>query len=262
MGRVITLTTDFGTRDAYVGIMKGVILGLNPKAQIVDLSHEICPRGIEQASFLLFTSYRFFPQDTVHLVVVDPGVGSERRALAARSKGAYFVTPDNGLLSYVAAKEGFQEVIELTNPNFWLNPVSSTFHGRDIFAPVAAHLSLGVELGRLGEPVKDMVTLSIPSPAWGGTRLEGRVIYTDRFGNLVTDIPGEALPSEPCNICLAGQVISDLHRTYQEVGKGEALAYVGSSGFLEIAVREASAEELLGAGPGTSVLLEVEPNGF
>ena len=260
MGRVITLTTDFGTQDAYVGIMKGVILGLNPKAQIVDLSHEIRPQGIEQAAFLLLTSFRFFPQDTIHLVVVDPGVGSERRALAARSKDAYLVAPDNGVLSYVATKEGFREVIELTNPNFWLTPVSSTFHGRDIFAPVAAHLSLGVELARLGEPVKEMVTLSMLSPVWEGTRLEGRVIYADRFGNLVTDIPGGALPSEPCTVHLAGRAIPHLHRTYQEVRKGETLAYIGSSGFLEIAVREASAEELLGASLGTSVLVEVRSN--
>jgi S-adenosylmethionine hydrolase len=261
MGQVITLTTDFGTQDAYVGVMKGVILRLNPEAQIVDLSHEIPPQGIQQAAFLLSTSFRYFPEGTIHLAVVDPGVGGERRALAARSGDAYFVAPDNGALSYVASRGAFQEVVELTNSDFWLSPVSNTFHGRDVLAPVAAHLSLGVELARLGESVVEIVSLPMPSPEWKGPRLAGQVVYIDRFGNLVTDIPAEALPSGPYTVHPAERAIPHLHRTYCQVVKGETLAYIGSSGFMEIAVREGSAKELLRATVGTVVTVQAEDNG-
>lgn len=257
MARLITLTTDFGTRDPFVGVMKGVILSINPQARIVDLTHEIEPQGVEQAAFLLYyTSFRFFPPDTVHLVVVDPGVGGGRRALAARGGRSYFVAPDNGILSFVAAKEGFLEVVQLTNPDFWLAPVSDTFHGRDVFAPVAAHLSLGVELSRLGRPLKEPLLFPAIWPRWEGTRLVGRVMHIDRFGNLVTDIPGQALGSGECRIHLAGKAFCRLGRTYSEVAKGELLGYIGSFGFLEVAVRERNAARALGIGLGAPVVVE------
>lgn len=255
MGSLITLTTDFGLKDSYVGTMKGVILGINPQATIVDLCHEIEPQNVRQAAFVLYTAYRYFPRGTIHVVVVDPGVGSERRAIALRTPMATFVAPDNGVLSYVVADEEVERVVSLTNPQYWLAEVSSTFHGRDIFAPLAAHLSLGVPLEELGEALAEIVTFSVPQPEIGedGT-LRGHIIHVDRFGNLITDVKQQAARlSQETIIEVRGHRIVGLRRTYAEAAKGEILALIGSSGHLEIAMRGGSAMRTLGMKVGDEV---------
>ncbi len=241
---IITLTTDFGAEDAYVGTMKGVILSLNPGATIVDICHNIEPQNILQGAFVLDTAYPYFPPGTIHVVVVDPGVGTERRAIILKALGAFFVAPDNGVLSYVLRKAREFEVVSLTNPHFWLNPVSSTFHGRDIFAPVAAHLSLGVPLHEFGEPLSSPVTLPLPEPQLEADgSLIGHIIHIDRFGNLITDIKETDLPRDGLLIEASGYSIKGLSRSYAE--GNEILALVGSSGNLEIAAKNGKAAEIL-----------------
>ena len=199
---IITLTTDFGLADGYVGMMKGVILSIAPTAAIVDISHDIPPpspqdggvRGVREAAYTLYAAYTYFPRGAIHVVVVDPGVGSERRAIALRTPQATFVAPDNGVLSYVVAGEKVEEIVSLTNPRYHLSPVSRTFHGRDIFAPAAAHLARGIPLAELGEPLTEIVTfpLPMPQPRPDGI-IAGQVIHIDRFGNLITNIMSKDL---------------------------------------------------------------------
>lgn len=258
MSDLITMITDFGLGDAYVGIMKGVILGINPHAKIIDICHTIQPQNIPQAAFVLSTAYRYFPLDTIHMVIVDPGVGSQRKALLAKMLSANFVAPDNGVLSYVieeARAEGAAlDAIALTNPVFWRSPVSPTFHGRDIFAPVAAHLSLGVPLTQMGEPVTSYDTFPIPRPQLGadGT-LVCHIVHIDSFGNLITDAKRQDIPLGRVSIEVAGQRIHSISTTYAE---GSALlALVGSSERLEVSIREGKAAQLLGVKVGDEVRL-------
>ena len=216
---IITLTTDFGTDDAYVAAMKGVILEINPEATIVDISHSIEPQNISQGAFVFSTAYSYFPQDTVHLVVVDPGVGGPRRAIILETNNAIFVAPDNGVLSYViqasVKKRLFKpalmklppelEAFEITNSKFWRHPVSSTFHGRDIFAPVAAHVSLGKPLNELGQPIASVNVIALPRPRTDAVgNLVGHILHIDHFGNLITDITSQDLPSGGYSIEVAG----------------------------------------------------------
>lgn len=274
---LITLTTDFGTADGYVGAMKGVILGIAPHARLVDVSHEIAPQNVHQAAYVLDTSYPFFPSRTVHLVVVDPGVGSHRRAIAVSSRVGRFVAPDNGVLSRVLAREEVEMVVELTEARYRLPLVSDTFHGRDIFAPAAAHLAVGVPMTDLGPVVADPVTVSLPGLTIGAEGVVGEVLHVDRFGNAVTNIcrlswrdallsldpespvTGEAGPvsfSAPkARVSVGGRVIAGVHRTYAEVGLGEAVALVGSSGHLEIGIRSGNAALGLGLEPGMRVVV-------
>ncbi len=257
MERLITLTTDFGLEDIFVGVMKGVILGINPRTSIIDLSHQVPPQDVRQAAYLLLTAYPYFPSGTIHLVVVDPGVGGERRAIAMHTGRAYFVGPDNGVLSYVAAKEKVERLVSLTNPRYWLPRPSSTFHGRDIFAPVAAHLSLGIALEDLGEEIQDMVRLPLSQPILSpdGT-VVGQILHIDRFGNLVTDIPSETLPKGgQLTITLLGRTICGLSSSYAAVREGELLAYIGSAGLLEIAGRGGSVAATLDAKVGDEVMV-------
>ena len=280
----ITLTTDFGTADPYVGMMKGVILRINPRASIVDISHDVPPQSIFQGAFIIGSSHRFFPTGTVHVVVVDPGVGTSRNPLLVVTPWAIFFAPDNGVLSYVL-KEGLDKGNEgraasqacpkggerpcpegaervalpneyrayhLTNPEFWLHPVSATFHGRDIFAPVAAHLSLGVPPDRLGRQVKDAICLRLPQPSWDGATLVGQVAHIDRFGNLVTNIPAGTLPSEgSMTVDVKGRRIAGLSHSYAE--GGGLLAIVGGYGNLEVSVKNGSAAQSLQAAVGDRV---------
>jgi S-adenosylmethionine hydrolase len=268
---VITLTTDFGLADPYVAAMKGVILAISPQANIVDISHAVRPQAIEQGAFLLASAWPYFPRGSIHVGVVDPGVGTERRALAVRTPAATFVGPDNGLLSPalpdsereaawghdqpvpVRLPEGYRAV-SLANEAYFRQPVSSTFHGRDVFAPVAAHISLGVPLDGLGPPLDEMLVL----PPFRARRepdgsLRGRVIHIDVFGNLVTDVRCEDLPAEGPTVEVADRRIVGLSLTYKR--GAEILAVVGGSGYVEIAVPEGSAAELLGAGLGMPVLV-------
>lgn len=239
---LITLTSDLGTRDAYVGVMKGVILGINPNATIVDLCHEIEPQNIRQAAFLLHISCPYFPKDAIHIVVVDPGVGTKRRLVLVISPVGRFLAPDNGVLSYVLG-EGAFEAFELSNRRYWLSPVSATFHGRDILAPVSAHLSLGTSPQKLGRKAAGLVSFSIPRPEKASGSLRGEVLHIDTFGNLITNIREDDLPKGRLRLEIAGHTIEKLGRTYAS-GRG-LLALVGSSGYLEIAVKNKSAARLL-----------------
>lgn len=202
MNPVITLTTDFGMTDAYVGIMKGVILGINPEASIVDICHTIQPQNVTQAAFVLSTAFPYFPQGTIHLVVVDPGVGTKRRAVILITHQALFVAPDNGVLSYVIKEaEPRFEAITISNPRFWRSPVSFTFHGRDILAPVAAHLSLGVPPREFGDVIHSLSVFPRPQPYQGAEgELVGHIIHIDRFGNLITNKNGNAARMLKANI--------------------------------------------------------------
>lgn len=275
---ILTLLTDFGTEDEYVGVMKGVILSIAPGLSLVDLSHRIPPQDVRRAALLLSNAVPYFPPDTVHLAVVDPGVGTERRPLAIRTPRGTFVGPDNGLFSWVLAETPEWTAVEIRETAYRLARVSFTFHGRDLFAPAAAHLAAGLPLERLGPRVTDPVMLPPPRLEMSAGALEGEVLYADRFGNLVTSIgrfrwDGDRLVLVPAfrptsaewtvgaaaaRILLPGAVLPGVRRTYGEVAVGDPLALVGSSGFLEIAVRQGSAAAVLGAVAGTPVRVEVE----
>lgn len=258
---VITLTTDFGHTDAYVGIMKGVILGICPNATLVDLCHEVRPQAILQAAYLLSTAHAFFPPHTVHLAVVDPGVGSQRRPIALQTGSAFFVAPDNGLLSPILSTQPIQRAVELSDPAFHLPHMSATFHGRDLFAPVAAHLACGVAIERMGQEVTpaDLVRLPIPEPRpVTDTLWQGEVIHIDGFGNLITSFQAP-LPGEVASVQVGSLRVHHLGATFSDVAVGEPVAYLGSSGHLEIALREDSAAAHFGVDLGAVVHLEVEP---
>ncbi len=274
---LVTLTTDFGTADGYVGTMKGVILSIAPDARLVDISHEIAPQNVRQAAYVLYTAYPFFPPRAVHLVVVDPGVGSTRRPIALRTPAGCFVGPDNGVFSYVMAREPVEALVELSDPCYRLSQVSHTFHGRDIFAPAAAHLAAGVPITALGPPVHDAVTFPSPRLEVASDTISGEVLHADRFGNVITSIgqllwSGDDLLLEPLFrevegggrvrfgagetvVTVAGREIAGIYRTYAKVEPGAVLALVGSEGFVEIAVREGSAARRLGLRQGDPVML-------
>lgn len=269
MGRIITLTTDFGNRDPFVGIMKGVILSICPEARIVDLTHEIKPFDILGGALALSSAYRFFPKGTIHLVVVDPGVGTKRKAIAVRAGGHYFVGPDNGVLSLAIQTSSQQTVdsrqeekpnvqaVEIKNPKVMLKEVSSTFHGRDVFAPAAAHLAKGVPLNELGPRLGNMKQLVLPAVRHIRRGIEGEVIAFDRFGNAITNLRGQdsVVSSQGKGLVLVGDKPMKLVKSYGGVTSGEALALWGSHGFLEIAVNQGSAQEALGLVKGTKVSL-------
>ncbi len=251
---LITLLTDFGREDIYVGVMKGVIHGILPEARVVDLSHEIAAFDLTEAAIRLRQAAPFFPIGTVHVVVVDPGVGGDRRALAMKSADQFFVAPDNGVLTLVA-RHGAEQVVAVENMEYGLPELSATFHGRDLFAPVGAHIACGVPLEKLGPPAGDIVRLTLPEPERrpDGT-IEGAVLWADHFGNLVTNIPGEWC-EEGGAVEIEGEVIKPIRRTFSEAVEGELLAYVGSFGQLEIAVRLGSAAGRLKAARGCLVRL-------
>ena len=275
MASIVTLTTDFGLSDGYVGAMKGVLLAVSPQLQIVDITHSIEPGNIRQAAFVLGTSYKYFPKDTIHVVVVDPGVGTERNALCLKGLGQYFVGPDNGVFSYILAdasdESGAQpdengedpnpralpdglEAVRLTNERFWLREISNTFHGRDIFAPVAARLP-ETSLMELGEPVYSILAYPRPMARIDEQgRMAGEVLHVDRFGNLTTSVREEQLEGRPVKGTIEGHSFSGLVRSY---GDGDNLfALIGSSGYVEVAVRDESAAARTGARVGSEVVLE------
>jgi len=276
MSSIITLTTDFGYDDAYVAAVKGAILNINPEASIVDVSHSIRPQDILQAAFILNAAYRYFPKQTVHLAIVDPGVGSERRGIILKTPSAIFVAPDNGILTHIiddvfpnvvaqftgqsllnqptteiVFKKGL-EAAAITDPRFWRHPVSPTFHGRDIFAPVAAGLSLGISPYEFGEKISSLHVLPIAKPSLDPDgNLVGQVLHVDRFGNLITNIRTNNLPGKDVMIEVAGQRIQGISDYY--VQKEGVMAVVGSSGYLEISLREGSACDFLGIGVGDEI---------
>jgi S-adenosylmethionine hydrolase len=259
---IITLTTDFGARDPWVGIMKGVILGICPEARLVDLSHDIAPQDVLEGALCLWAAAPYFPPGTIHLAVVDPGVGGARRPLAVMAGGRRYVGPDNGLFTFVleSASEGPREewsAVELAAAEYRLAPVSRTFHGRDIFAPAAAWLAAGVPLERFGPVVGDPVRLPVPSVRSRPGEIVGEVIGADRFGNLVTSVRDEDLANlvgpGPLLVEVAGRAVGGPVGAYADVTPGQLGALVGSTGRLEIFVREASAQAALGAGRGAVV---------
>ena len=264
--------------DPYVGVMKGVVLGINPGAIIVDLTHRIRPQNVGQAAFVLGASHRFFPPDAIHVAVVDPGVGTTRLALLLVTPRGRFLAPDNGILSQVfrdyletpPERAGQVEIPErltaysLTNSSYWLHPVSQTFHGRDIFAPVAAYLSLGVCPDVLGEPVAHLNWLPSPRPIPRDNSIHGQVIDIDRFGNLITNIPAAMLVDRSgIDLSICGRVIKGLSRTYygnEPSTEDGLLALVGSHGYLEVAVRDGNAALLLDVDLGEPVDATLHPS--
>jgi len=257
---IITLTTDFGLADGYVGTMRGVILSIAPEVTLVDLSHQIPAQNVRAGAFVLYQAVPFFPPETLHVAVVDPGVGSQRRALAVRTSQGLFIAPDNGVLSYVLATADVYEAVSLTNPAYQLPQVSTTFHGRDVFAPAAAHLATGVPLEELGPRAINLVRLPFPQPETTPSEdLITHVMHIDRFGNLILDVTADQVHEETI-LELKECKIEGLSRTFADVAPGELLAYVGSSrDHVEIAVRDGDAACELGVNAGDEVRIRKTP---
>lgn len=264
--RVISLLTDFGLEDPYVGIMKAVILSRAPDVDIVDLTHQVDPQDLTVASFLIDGAWAWFPMHTVHVVVVDPGVGGSRAIVAVAAAGHFFLAPDNGVLTLILDSAPVEAAVYVENPDFFIHPVSRTFHGRDIFAPVAAHIALGRALAEFGPqaPPGDLCRLNLPAPHISETRsgavLVGTVITSDRFGNLITNLDEARLRSFVPDMEAAGlaihigdQMVHGLSFSYQAVAPGELLAIIGSRGYLEISVNAGDASRRCGAGRGSEV---------
>jgi S-adenosylmethionine hydrolase len=259
---IITLTSDFGTDSTYVAAMKGVILSINPAVTLVDITHDIPAQDVRRGAVVLDDVAERFPDDTIHVAVVDPGVGTQRVILYARIGTQNYVAPDNGLLSRLAERTPPAKLIRLTESRYWLDPVTATFHGRDIMAPVAAHLSLGLEPERLGSPVKKLTSLRWPKVLQTADRIEGIVLEIDSFGNLITNITSGMLANRPtddrvCVICSIYETWG-IYRTYAEQLDGTFIALVGSSGRLELAVVGDNAAARLGIQVGTPVIVSWE----
>jgi S-adenosylmethionine hydrolase len=254
------LTTDFGADSPYVAAMKGVILGINPKARLLDLSHQIPPQGVRHAAFFLRSCIPFFPSDVIHVIVVDPGVGTDRALLYVEVEGHRLLAPDNGCWTELARGASRPaRVIRLSANRYWRNPVSPTFHGRDILAPVAAHLSLGEEPQNLGTIVQEWVRLDMPSPTLEAGRLIGEVIYVDHFGNLITNIPRAAyanMAAGPVRIMVGKQEVTRRVQTYGEAPSETLVALISSADLLEIATVGGNAAERLHVKVGTIVSVD------
>lgn len=257
---MITLTTDFGLKDSYVAQMKGVIRSINPDVEIVDITHQVPPQDVRGASYILDSVIDSFPKKTIHVIVVDPGVGSDREIIAAEINSQYWISPDNGLLTFPAKRFTPKKIITLTNDDYWQQNISSTFHGRDIMAPVAAHLGLGVPLSSLGEKINtEPILLDQNSPSITENEIHGEVIWIDHFGNLITDItPDEFKNSftDSSVITVNNVKINRISKYFSEKKIGEPLAYIGSSGRLEIAIRNGNAAENMNIKPGQKVILQ------
>jgi S-adenosyl-L-methionine hydrolase (adenosine-forming) len=258
---VLTLTTDFGLSDHYVGAMKGVILGICPDAQIADITHEVTPYAIEEGAFLIAQSCAHFPKKTVHVVVVDPGVGSSRRALVMQAEGQYFVGPDNGVFSMIMARAK-HTIRAVSNQKYFHHPVSRTFHGRDIFAPVAAWLAKSWQTSSFGEPITDFVRFAMPKPKATGNAIKGVVLKTDHFGNLITNLTASDAPAFTAadgkfTIKVGSGTITKIVPTFAQGAAGEAVAVIGSSGYIEIVVNRGSAAKFLAATRGMEVSVEL-----
>lgn len=291
--RIITLLTDFGSQDAYVGIMKGVIAGINPLPNIIDICHNIPPQDIFNGAFLLSTAYRYFPKGTIHVAVVDPGVGSQRDIVCVEIRDHLFLVPDNGLLSFVVQEERPKSIVRVTNDSYFLPSFSNTFHGRDVFAPVAAYLSLGTKLRQLGSKINQLKQLDIPRPEVKKTgQLDGQIIYIDRFGNLITNIKREDIvhfernhslnrglgsgsrwqkpdaikktskekivsQRDTIETAIGRKKIIGLSKTYMDVKPGEPLVLFGSADFLEVSVNQGNARKYFRADRGNKIRVEM-----
>jgi S-adenosylmethionine hydrolase len=254
--RIITLTTDFGTEDWFVGTMKGVIASINPRATVVDITHAIPSGDVRAGAFALAASYKYFPQGTVHVAIVDPGVGSKRRAIAIQTERYSFVGPDNGVLSFALRGERIKAVRALENETYFLKPISQTFHGRDVFAPVAAHLARSVSIAKFGPAIRNFVRLDWTQPKVFGKAIQGKVIYIDKFGNAITNIAAATwtrLGGEHQQIFKGRKRICPIGTHYQSVPARQAVAVAGSSGYLEIAVNGGDASAILGLRAGDPI---------
>ena len=257
---IITLLTDFGLQDHYVGALKGAILSINPGASIVDLTHEIPPHDIWAAAFHLLAVYQTFPAGTIHLAVVDPGVGSARRGIIVNCAGQFFVGPDNGLFSWICEREESSSAIHLTNQKYFRHPVSDTFHGRDVFAPVAAALSNGVARTEFGPVIDDLIQLKSLSPGrLDGGVIEATIIHIDRFGNCITNLTRDHVAEDKiaagAKLVVNSHVVSSFRAFFADSGDGELFCLFGSAGFLEIAAQNSSAAKILGAERGQPAFL-------
>ena len=253
---IIALLTDFGTKDYFIGAMKGSILTINPEAKIVDITHETEPQNIHSAGFTLANCFRDFPPKTIFIAIVDPGVGSNRRAILVETERYYFVTPDNGLASFILQDEKTFRVFELTNSRFFREPLSQTFHGRDIFAPVGAWLSKGVNPEEFGPKLTDVVRLELTHPRIiSDNETEGEIIQIDHFGNLITNLKIEDL-KENFVIEVNGYLVSKHQNYYSEVKPDEIFTIFGSAGFLEIVANQNSAENILQVTKGDKIIVK------
>jgi S-adenosylmethionine hydrolase len=254
---VITLTTDFGTRDYYVATMKGVIYSINPAARIVDITHEIEKQAVTEAGIVLKSTIRYFPTRSIHVAVVDPGVGGARRPILVESGGHWFIGPDNGIFTFACGPDA--RAWELTDPSVRLQSVSDTFHGRDVFSPAAAHLSLGRAADRFGPPVQELTKVPTRAPLTFHDRVLGEVIHVDSFGNLITNISREIIEelvtAGDITVELSGRLVTGLARTYTDADPGSLIALIGSTNLLEIAVRDGNAHRKLGMGRGDPVVM-------
>jgi S-adenosylmethionine hydrolase len=259
-GGLITLTTDFGASDHFVGTMKGVILGIAPRARLVDITHEISPYELNEAAFVIAQAWRYFPKGTIHVVVVDPGVGGERRPILMAAEGQYFVGPDNGVFSMIYDTAPHR-VRVISNARLMLGNVSRTFHGRDVFAPAAAQLALKTPPARFGKLIDDFVRLSVLKPTQrAGGGWSGTVLKVDRFGNLITNFHIDGFPdvkTRPMEMRIGLERVRRLALAYSDTEIGELFVIVGSSGYLEVAANQANAAKKLGCGVGAPVELEI-----
>ena len=289
---VMTLLTDFGNQDAYVGVMKGVITGINPLANIIDICHNIPPQDVFNAAYLLYTSYKYFPRGTIHVAVVDPGVGSRRNIVCVETKNYFFLVPDNGLLSFIVQEEKPKSIIRVTNSKYFLPSPSNTFHGRDVFAPVAAHLSLGVKPQQLGNKINQLEQLDIPKPVHRKTgQVEGQIIYIYRFGNLISNIKKEYLVKgvggqkpevrskkpgafekiskekillkyDTMETTIGKKRIVGLSKTYTDAKPGKPLVLIGSAGFLEVSINQGNAQRYFKVNKGSKIIIEIGQSSF
>ena len=259
---IITLTTDYGTNDHLVGTLKGVILKINPEANIVDITHNVTPYDLLDGALAIGSAYSYFPPRTIHVVVVDPGVGTTRRPLLVSGETQYFVAPDNGVLSLVYEREESLVIRHANVEHYYLQPISKTFHGRDIFAPIAAWLSKGSQAAAMGDEITDHKKFAMPKPKPAEGALKGVVLRVDSFGNLVTnfrseDLPVAALESGNVQFQIGAQTVTRLVDTFAQGNPGETFAYIGSNGFVEFGVNRGSAAKTLNAGRGVAVMLSV-----
>jgi S-adenosyl-L-methionine hydrolase (adenosine-forming) len=257
---IITLTTDFGTNDHLVGTMKGVILKINPEVTIVDITHNVAAYDLLDGALAIGSAYSYFPPRTIHIVVVDPGVGTERRPLLATAENQYFVAPDNGVLSLVYERDPSHVVRHANAEHYYLQPVSKTFHGRDVFAPLAAWLSKGWQTAAMGEEIQDYKKFAFPKPKASDGAVKGTVMRVDNFGNLITnfrseDLPADALKKGKINFKVGDHPVSRIVDTFGLGNAGEPIAYLGSSGYVEIGVNKGNASRTLGIGRGKPVVL-------
>ena len=259
---IITLTTDYGSHDHLVGAMKGVMLKILPEITLVDICHHVLPCDILDGALTIGMAYKYFPPKTIHLVVVDPGVGSPRRPILVSGDQHFFVAPDNGVLSMVYDKEESFTVRHITSEHYFLRPMSNTFHGRDLFAPVAAWLAKNQQPMSFGEEIMDPVRFTLPRPRTGDGKVRGVVLKVDNFGNLITNIPADLipqafLPDGRCRISVGGKEVPRVTNTYAEGSPGEPVGILGSSGLLEISVNRGNASRTLGAQRGVEVVVEL-----